>query len=54
MKNVLADGRLTQRGEGGQANIALVHPPTTPIPHRGVHMWSVGAARLEQQPEQTR
>ena len=32
MKNVLADGRLTQSGEGGRAGTALAHPPTTLIP----------------------
>ena len=81
MKNVLADGRWTQRGvvcgcrragttarlcrsgvkgEGGRAGTALAHPPTTPIPHARpgvgyiIHMWSVGAAGLVQQPEQMR
>lgn len=33
MENALADGRLTQRGDGGQASSALAHPPTTSIPH---------------------
>ena len=45
-------------GEGGRAGTALEHPLTTPIPQnparRGVHMRSVGAAGLVQQPEQTR
>ena len=60
MKNVLADGRLTQSGEGGRAGTALAHPPTTLIPQArpGVGyicgLWDVGAARPVQQPEQTR
>ena len=49
-------GRVVKR-EGDRAGTALVHPPTTPIPHavrRAVHMWSVGAAGPVKQPEQTR
>ena len=33
MKNVIADRRLTQKGEEGRADSTLVHPPNTPIPH---------------------
>ena len=58
MKNVLALCRSGVKWEGGWASTVLAPPPTTLILHAqlGVgymHMWSVGAARPVQQPEQT-
>ena len=43
----------------GEASTALAYQPTSPIPHAQpgvgyICIWSVGAAGLVQQPEQTR
>ena len=57
MKNVLAE-QSGVKGEGGWAKYCPGAPSDHPhSPHpagHGVHMWSVGAAGLVQQPEQTR
>ena len=58
MKNVLVEAEWSQ-GEEGQAAWYCPRAPSdhaySPFPAGcGVHMWSVGAAGLVQQPEQSR